>query len=116
MSSLATQNRQSEKAVVLELVGRIDSVTAATLEADLKAALEQASSEKLGLVVDLTSLDFITSVGLRALMVIARAAKKENVVMGLAAPNDVVREILTIARFTHVVPVHMTLDDAYGAI
>ena len=87
--------------VVLRPEGRIDNTTSAEFQARLLAVVNEGTGD---IVVDFSAVDYISSVGLRALMTAARLKTKER---RLAATglNAVVQEVFTISRFHHIVPV-----------
>ena len=95
--------------------GRIDFAGAQALEAALAPALEPGSGVR-GAVIDLASVDYISSVGLRVLMVAAKALRARKAAIAVASLQPIVAEIFEISRFHHVVDVRANLRDAIGAI
>jgi len=97
--------------VVLRPEGRIDNTTCAEFQARLLAIVNEGTDD---IVVDFSAVDYISSVGLRALMTAARLKTKER---RLAATglNAVVQEVFTISRFHHIVPVLGSVDEAARA-
>ena len=101
--------------VVAAPSGRIDFAGAQALEAALAAALAPDSGVR-GVVVDLDAVDYISSVGLRVLMVAAKALRARKAAIAVAALKPIVAEIFEISRFHHVVDVRRDLREAIGAI
>jgi anti-anti-sigma factor len=95
--------------------GRIDFADAQALEAALAPALEPGSGFR-GAVIDLQSVDYISSVGLRVLMVAAKSLRARKAAIAVASLQPIVAEIFEISRFHHVVDVRGTVRDAIGAI
>ena len=60
--------------LVLRPVGRIDNLTSAEFQARLLGAAASGTDD---ILVDLAEVDYISSAGLRALMVASRAKPKE---------------------------------------
>ena len=90
----------TDEALVVAPVGRIDEATWEEFGSKLTSGLEQASAQSRGtLVIDLSGVDYMSSRGLRALTVAKQQAKAVDVTIRLAAPNDVMREILAISRY-----------------
>ncbi|MFI4933917.1 MAG: STAS domain-containing protein [Caulobacterales bacterium] len=92
-------------------IGRVDEDSWRDFSAHLTAAVREAASASLPLVLDLSGLEFMTSKGLRALTL----AKKEAagaVVISLAAPNQTMRRILSISRYDMLFPVVDDVDSA----
>jgi anti-anti-sigma factor len=101
--------------VVATAAGRIDFAGAQALEEALAPALEPGSGVR-GVVIDLGRVDYISSVGLRVLMVAAKALRARKSAIAVASLQPVVAEIFEISRFHHVVDVRGTVRDAIGAI
>ena len=97
---------------VLAPAGRIDHGTAAELEAALLPQLAAAAKRKGGVVLDFSSVDYISSVGLRVLMIAARQMRAAGARLSVAAMQGVVAEIFSISRFDKVLVVHATLEEA----
>ncbi|HJU14910.1 MAG TPA: MBL fold metallo-hydrolase [Stellaceae bacterium] len=101
------ESRQADS-LILRPIGRIDSLTSAEFQARLLAAV---SSGAAVCVVDVSEVEFISTAGLRALFQAARTKGKEQR-LAVACPNEVVREIFRIARFSLVFPIFATVEDA----
>lgn len=102
--------------LVARPAGHIDQVHADDFLAALRAALERCKAEGTALLVDFAAVDYISSVGLRALMLTAREAKAAGVGLAVAALRPLVQEIFQISRFDLVVTVHPTLESALAAL
>ena len=101
--------------VVAAAIGRIDFAGAQALEAALADAIEREAGER-GVVVDLGGVVYISSVGLRVLMVAAKALRARKAAIAVASLQPIVAEIFEISRFHHVVDVRRDVRDAIGAI
>jgi len=91
--------------------GRVDSSTAPQLAQALEAANDGG---KYKLVVNMQSLEYMSSAGFRALLAAQRNCKKYNrgeVV--LASVPDRIREALELAGFTEL---FKTFDDSLAAV
>jgi anti-anti-sigma factor len=98
--------------VVISPVGRIDNDTSPTFQDKLLRCVDVASAK---VVVDLAGVEYISSAGLRALMMAAKRSKAQNGQLGVAALTPIVQEIFAISRFSHVVKVFDTLENALAA-
>jgi len=107
---IATQ--QFADTVVVAPAGRIDHRSAADLEAALTPLLADAAARHSALVLDFSAVEYISSVGLRVLMIAARQMRAAQARLSVAALRSVVAEIFTISRFDKVLVVHATLADA----
>jgi anti-anti-sigma factor len=86
-------------ALVAAATGRIDLSNADSFRDALSASLAKA---KTALILDLSGVDYISSAGLRALMIVFKAAKTENKAFGIAELQPLLVEIFTISRFNQV--------------
>ncbi len=98
--------------LVVTPAGRIDHRSAAELEATLLPLLASAAERRGALVLDFAEVEYISSVGLRVLMIAARQMRAAQARLSVAALQTVVAEIFTISRFDKVLVVHATLDEA----
>lgn len=108
--------RRHDKALVLQAAGRIDHLAAAAFEAALAPHLAGCSADGHSLILDLSALDYISSAGLRILMLAAKQAKTVGGRILLAAPQPVVREILEISRFDRVFELRDSLAEALATV
>ena len=104
--------RQFADTTVAAPTGRIDHRSAADLEAALAPSLAEVVARKGALVLDFAGVDYISSVGLRVLMIAARQMRATEAKLAVAAPQPVVAEILAISRFDKVLLVCATLEAA----
>ncbi|MGL6109473.1 MAG: STAS domain-containing protein [Rubrivivax sp.] len=98
--------------IVARPAGRIDHRSAADLEAALAPLLLQAGERKGGLVLDFAEVEYISSVGLRVLMIAAKQMRAAGARLSVASLQSVVAEIFTISRFDKILVVCATLEHA----
>ena len=99
-------------ALVVAVSGRIDLSNADALRDILSPALAKA---RAALVLDFSGVDYISSAGLRAVMIVFKAGKAEGKAFSIAALQPLVQEIFTISRFNLVFPLFATVRDAIQA-
>jgi anti-sigma B factor antagonist len=109
---LQIATRQFADTIVVTPAGRIDHRSAADLEAALLPLVAQAAERKRPIVLDFSGVDYISSVGLRVLMIAAKQMRAAEARLSIAALQSVVAEIFTISRFDKVLVVCATLEDA----
>jgi anti-anti-sigma factor len=98
-----------EGAVVVVPVGRIDESSWGAFGAELEGAIEEAARvARQVVIVDLSAVDYMSSRGLRVLTMAKQQGRGYGVAIRLAAPNDMIREILAISRYDQLFDV----DDA----
>jgi anti-sigma B factor antagonist len=101
---------------VLHVTGRLDQDTCDAFRADLMREVEAASRAGGGVVLDLSSLEYVSSAGLRCFMLASRQAKQHQMRIYVAALQPMVREIFEISHFNLVFQVFPTLREAMAAV
>ncbi|MCR5690517.1 MAG: STAS domain-containing protein [Clostridiales bacterium] len=91
---------QDGSALTVALEGRLDSVTAPELDADIKASLDGVTE----LVLDFEKLDYISSAGLRVLLSAHKTMSQQGS-MKVVRPNESVKEIFDITGFSEILTV-----------
>ena len=109
---LQIATRQVADAVIAMPVGRIDHRTAGEFEAALTPLVAAAAAAKGALVLDFSRIEYISSVGLRVLMIAAKKMREREASLLVTALQSVVAEIFAISRFDRILTVTATLDDA----
>ena len=102
-------------AIVASPRGKIDESSAQAFGTSLEAAVDHAAAASAKLVVDCGGITYMSSRGLRALTLAKRKADGAGVKIILAAPNDIVREILAISRYDKLFGVTDTVEAALAA-
>lgn len=97
---------------VLHVAGRLDLSLADAFRAALVPHLDACIPGGDPIVLDLAGVDYISSAGLRVLMLAARQTKAQGGAVAVAALQPVVREIFEIAKFTLVFPCFGTVAEA----
>ena len=100
---------RSDDVVVLAIRGRMHGRNADALERRLAAAIAAGDTR---LVLDLAELEYVSSAGLRVLLVAAKRLRGIGAI-ALAAPKDFIRAILSVAGVASLVTIH---DDRAAAI
>ena len=106
-----SEQRRGE-VVVLSPVGRINNETSPAFQSKLFACVEPAGATVL---VDFSGVEYISSAGLRALMVASKQSKTQHGRLAVAGLTPVVKEIFAISRFSYVVQVFDTPAQAIAA-
>jgi anti-anti-sigma factor len=102
--------------VVVAPTGRLDYIAAGDFERSLMPLLDPASGSRAGVVVDLGGVDYISSVGLRVLMIATKAVRGRGARFAVAGMQQTVKEIFAISRFNGVVEIFGTVDEALTAL
>ena len=84
----------------IALEGRLDTMTAPELEAELHQSLDGAQS----LVLDFSKLDYISSAGLRVLLSAHKAMSGKGG-MKVTHVNEIVREVFEVTGFADILTI-----------
>ena len=101
-----------EKEIVLMIEGRLDTSTSGELEKKILAMME--GGEK-NFVVDFTAMDYISSAGLRVLLMAAKKTAKLSGKVILAALSANVKEVFDIAGLTSIFTITASREEAIKA-
>lgn len=82
-------------ALTVQLIGRLDAVTALELDKDLQASLKGVTD----LTLDLAALEYISSAGLRMLLKTQKRMDKQGA-MRICNVRENVREVLDMTGFS----------------
>ena len=99
----------SNEATVAVITGRIDSATSKDLETKLIPIINSGTRK---LVVDFAKVDFISSAGLRIMLIVAKKLKQGNGKMALCCLKDTIKEVFDISGFSSIIPIFPTREEA----
>jgi len=97
MNIIKTKN---EDQLTVAVEGRLDTLTAPELETELKAELDGITD----LTLDLSGLEYISSAGLRVLLVTQKAMNAKGT-MKVTGVNETVNEIFEVTGFTDILTI-----------
>jgi len=101
---------------LVKVEGRIDHISTPLFESELLPQVEGCTSEEKKLLLDLSGLAYMSSAGLRVLMIAAKRCRQQNGKMVLAALQPTIQEIFRISRFDTVFEVFPSVRAALEAI
>ncbi len=105
--------RKTGEIDVLAVTGKLDSTTSPEFESRIIPLID-AGGRKL--LVDCAGLDYISSAGLRVLLLAAKKLKAADGAIALAGLKEPVREVFEIAGFTSLFPIYPSAEDALRAL
>lgn len=104
--------REQGGVLVVSVSGRIDHTTGEEFLGGLVPLLESCEEGRVPLLLDFTEVDYVSSAGLRTLIIASRHAKTQRGTFAIAALQPLVQEIFAISRFNLIVPCFGTLEAA----
>lgn len=105
-------SRRLSDVVIASAAGRIDHAGAEPFKAALQPLIDQCVEGSDRVVLDFSGVEYISSVGLRVLMLAAKQVKAQKGAIVIAAMQPVVKEIFDISRFNYVYAAFPTVRDA----
>jgi anti-anti-sigma factor len=84
---------------ILSAGGRLDAGGAPEFDAQGKTLLQGGAKR---LLIDLAGVDYISSAGLRSLLVLAKATKASGSALALCCLTPAVKEVMTISGFDNI--------------
>ena len=96
---------------VVAPAGRVDEASATAFAERLAQEIESAAASGAArLAIDLASIEYMSSRGLRGLTLAQRQAGQSGIAIVLVRPNEIMREILAISRYDKVFQVFDTIE------
>lgn len=105
-------SEQHKGALVVIPGGAINHENADDLHEHLIPAVRQAADQGDRLIIDFAAVDYMSSVGLRAIMRAAKEAQSLTVSIAVANLNETMADIFKISRFDKLFPVHDSVEAA----
>ena len=87
--------------LIMKISGRLDTMTAPKLESEVKESLDGIHE----LVMDFTNLEYISSAGLRVLLLTTKLMKGKGSFV-IKNINEIVNEVFEVTGFMDILNVH----------
>ena len=114
-STLSVTAEQHADCCLVSVSGRVDHTNSDDFLKSLSAHAETVPANG-GMVIDLDRLDFITSAGLRALLLSQRTVNAANGKLVVSGIGGVVKEVFRISKFDALLSVSATVNEAMSQI
>lgn len=102
--------------VLIRVEGRIDHTTAQDFGQALTPHVDICTGEDRKLLLDCSGVDYMSSAGLRVLMIAAKRCRTQQGEMVLAALQPLIQEVFKISRFDLVFKTFPTVKVALEAL
>ena len=111
--AIADMNLQEfAEVVVLAPTGRVDHTSAEGFQSELLEHVGQCAAADKHIILDMSGIDYMSSVGLRALMIASKESKKTEMSIVVSALQPDMKEIFEISRFHFVFKTFDTTAEA----
>lgn len=107
------ESRRDGNNLVLKADGRVDGTNASEFQDAMKGEIEESDR---AVILDLEDLTYISSAGLRVVLLIAKDLQRQGAKMAACSLSEPVKEVFVISGFDKIIPIHETQDAAMGAI
>ncbi len=92
---------------------RIDGANARDFEKAVKNAIGESDR---AVVIDFKALSYISSAGLRALLVISQSLQKRDAAFAICTLADPVRAVFEISGFDKIIAIHDSMTEAFASV
>jgi len=100
---------KKDNLMLINLTGKLDSITSPQLEDKLIKTIDE---ENYNIIFNCINLDYISSAGLRVLLVGAKKVKVKDGKIKLANLKKHIREVFEIAGFTAIFELYESVEEA----
>lgn len=94
--------------LIITLEGSIDSKTAS----EVQQKILEASVNSVNVIIDLTKVDFVSSAGLRVLLMVYRQIKAKNGKVILVGVSEEIMEVMSMTGFINFFEIVDTVTNA----
>ncbi len=108
--------REQAGVLIVSVSGRIDHNASEEFTKALEPLLDRCTQGCPALLLDFSAVDYISSAGLRVLMMASRRSKAQKGIFAIAALQPMVQEVFAISRFNLIVPCYVSVDAACKVI
>lgn len=110
--TVEVRSREQDGVTVVELDGEITSVTSAELQQRILPLIGRSSTT----VIDLTQVPYISSAGLRTLLLVHRRALREATSTILVGLSEEVRFVMSSTGFLNFFDIRESTSSVLGAV
>jgi anti-anti-sigma factor len=103
--------RKDGQAAVVSVSGRIDTISASDFQRRIEEVLAQGEKK---IVVDLEKLEYVSSAGLRSILIGAQKAKAAGGNLSCCALQGMVKKVFEISGFGAILRIFDSVEAALG--
>ena len=98
--------------VIAKASGRIDSSNSREFHSELEAVVSDSDT---ALVLDFEDVSYISSAGMRVILLTAKGLQKSGLRFVLCSMNNDIREVFKISGFDKIIAIHNSQAEALSA-
>jgi len=104
--------REQSGVLIVSVSGRIDHLASEEFTRSIEPFLLRCKQGNPPVLLDFSAVEYISSAGLRVLMMASRRAKASKGVFAIASLQPLVQEVFAISRFNLIMPCYVSVDAA----
>jgi anti-anti-sigma factor len=98
---------------VISANGRLDGIYSTAFAKEVGELIVGTNPK---ILIDFAEIDFVTSAGIRAVLLLMKKAEASGVVFALCGVNKQVREVLDITGVAPIIPIHPGRSEGLAAL
>ncbi|MBK9927828.1 MAG: STAS domain-containing protein [Anaerolineales bacterium] len=98
---------------IIKLTGKLDIIGTGAIETKFAG---YSAGEHTHMLVDLSDVDFLASIGIRLLVLTAKSIASRGGKMALVNPTSDVRGVLEVTGIPAIIPIYSDLESAQAGI
>ena len=106
---MAIEAERNGHTLIARADDRVDGSNARSFQSDLETVIEESDKE---VILDFQNLSYISSAGLRAVLLTAKAMRRQETKFAVCCLSDTVLEVFQISGFDKIISIHPTLPEA----
>ena len=110
--NLTVQGEMKSGILIANTAGRVDGANAREFQDALETLLKDNVS---AMILDLENLSYISSAGLRVILLISKQLQGKGARFGVCALSGAISEVFQISGFDKIIPTHAAQSDALTA-
>jgi anti-sigma B factor antagonist len=97
--------------LIISVAGNIDSKTAP----ELQQKIVEAAHDTNKIIIDLSKVEFVSSAGLRVLLMVYRQIKTNDGTVVLVGVSEEIEEVMSMTGFINFFKIYKSIDQSFGA-
>ena len=110
---MTIESTQNGPNVVLKVIGRMDAGNAQAFE---EACTKWVNQGTKTLIIDMSELAYVSSMGLRAFVVVGKLLQQKGGTLRLSAITGLVKQVFEITRLSSAFPMHDSVEAALADV
>jgi anti-sigma B factor antagonist len=106
---MISASETNKKVLVVTITGRLDTITSVDFDKKLTEFIEKGNTK---IILDVEKMDYISSQGLRSILIAAKKIKEKTGVLAVAALRGHPKEVFAISGFDTLIRVYYDKESA----